>query len=221
MTAPALFLAERGIEVIGVDPAGASLEVARAKPGGDRVRRVHCDVTALPPPRVDPATMTANVARAIIDPEAWRDTLRGAHTVLRSGGRPVSETRDPARRAWEEWNREESHRVTDVPGVGAVESRGGATEVGGPLVAFRWTYVLGADGQVLTSDSTLRFRERREVEADLDGSGLTVEGVRDAPGRPGRELVFVTRRPRTGGERSGGPTAAGVTPRRCGRGAGR
>jgi len=33
----ALMLAERGVKVIGVNPAGASLDEARAKPGADRV----------------------------------------------------------------------------------------------------------------------------------------------------------------------------------------
>lgn len=65
--------------------------------------------------------MTANVAQAIVDPQTWRRTLRGAHEALRPGGHPVFETRDPARRAWEECNRETSYRVTDVPGAGAVE----------------------------------------------------------------------------------------------------
>ncbi|WP_309059640.1 class I SAM-dependent methyltransferase [Streptomyces sp.] len=191
----ALLLADRGIEVVGVDPAEASLEVARDKPGGDRVRWIHGDATALPPLRVDLATMTANVAQEITEPDAWRGTLRGAHEALRPGGRLVFETRDPARRAWEEWTRERSYRVTDVPGTGAVESWVEVTGVAGPLVTFRWTYVFAADGQVLTSDSTLRFRERQEVEADLTGQGYVVEGVRDAPDRPGREFVFVARRP--------------------------
>ena len=51
------------------------------------------------------------------------------------------------------------------------------------------------DGDVLTSDSTLRFRERPEVERDLAAAGYVLEDVRDAPDRPGRELVFVARRP--------------------------
>jgi len=33
----ALMLAEPGVKVIGVNPAGASLDVARAKPGADRM----------------------------------------------------------------------------------------------------------------------------------------------------------------------------------------
>ncbi|CAM5415351.1 SAM-dependent methyltransferase OS=Streptomyces violarus OX=67380 GN=FHS41_000677 PE=4 SV=1 [Streptomyces violarus] len=65
----------------------------------------------------------------------------------------------------------------------------------GPLVTFRWTYVFASDGQVLTSESTLRFRERDEVEAELVAQGYVVDGVRDAPDRPGREFVFVARRP--------------------------
>ncbi|OUD05091.1 class I SAM-dependent methyltransferase [Streptomyces swartbergensis] len=195
----ALLLAERGVDVVGVDPAGASLEVARGKPGGERVRWIHGDATALPPLTADLATMTGNAAQAVVDPEDWRRTLRGVREALRPGGRFVFETRIPARRAWEEWNREATHTATDVPGVGAVESWVDLLDVSGPLVTFRWTYVFASDGQVLTSDSTLRFREREEVEAELVAQGYAVEGVRDAPDRPGREFVFVARRPRTAG----------------------
>ncbi|POX36914.1 SAM-dependent methyltransferase [Streptomyces sp. Ru73] len=191
----ALLLAARGIEVTGVDPARASLDVARGKPGGERVRWLCGDATALPPLQVDLATMTANAAQEITDPRAWRATLRGIFEALRPGGRLVFETRDPARRAWERWNRDVSYGVTEVPGVGAVESWVEVTAVARPLVTFRWTYVFASDGQVLTSESTLCFRERREVEADLAAQGFVVEEVRDAPDRPGLELVFIARRP--------------------------
>ncbi|MEV5311348.1 class I SAM-dependent methyltransferase [Streptomyces sp. NPDC052610] len=203
----ALLLAERGVDVVGVDPAGASLDVARAKPGAERVRWVHGDVTALLPLRADLATMTGNVAQAITGPEAWRRTLRGAHRALRPGGHLVLETRDPARRAWEEWTRDASRRVTPVPGVGAVDNWVEVTAVDGPLVTLRWTFVFDSDGQALTSDSTLRFRERDEVAADLAAHGYVVEDVRDAPDRPGREFVFVAR---AAGSAEGDGSARGV-----------
>ncbi|MEU3302085.1 class I SAM-dependent methyltransferase [Streptomyces sp. NPDC006678] len=191
----ALLLADRGIEVVGVDPALASIDVARAKPGSERVRWICGDATDLPQLQVDLATMTANVAQAIADPRTWQQTLRGAYEALRPGGHLVFETRDPARRAWEEWTRENSHRVTEIPGVGSVESWVQLIEVSRALVTFRWTYVFAADGQVLTSDSTLRFREREEIERDLVANGYVVADVRDAPDRPGREFVFLARRP--------------------------
>ncbi|XKK61711.1 class I SAM-dependent methyltransferase [Streptomyces sp. ARC32] len=191
----ALLLAGRGRDVVGVDPAGASIDVARSKAGAGRVRWIRGDATALPALRVDLATMTANVAQEITGRAAWLGTLRGAYEALRPGGHLVFETRDPARRAWERWTREHTHRVAEVPGTGTVESWCRLLDVSGPLVTFRWTYVFGADGAVLTSDSTLRFRERDEVAADLTEQGYAVREVRGAPDREGREFVFVARRP--------------------------
>ena len=184
----ALLLADRGYEVTGVDPARASLDVARNKPGAERVRWIDGDATQLPPMQVDLATMTGNAAQAIVEEAAWHGTLRGASEALRPSGHLVFETRDPARRAWTEWNRAETHRVTEV-----AETWIDLLEVDGSLVRFRGTYVF-PDGEVLTSDSTLRFRARDEVEADLIANGYVVDEVRGAPDRPGRELVFFARR---------------------------
>jgi SAM-dependent methyltransferase len=191
----ALLLADRGLEVTGVDPARGSLDVARAKPNARRARWIHGDATALPSMQVDLATMTANVAQAIVAPAAWEATLRGIYDALRPGGHLVFETRDPAYRAWREWNRAASYRTIEIPGVGAVENWVDLIDVSEPLVTFRWTWVFASDCQVLTSDSTLRFRERDEVEVALIAHGYTVDEIRDAPDRPCRELVFFTSRP--------------------------
>ncbi|MGW4669099.1 class I SAM-dependent methyltransferase [Streptomyces sp. NPDC004324] len=191
----ALLLAARGIEVVGIDPAPASIVVARGKAGGERVRWICGEAADLPPLQVDLATMTANVAQAVVEPRGWRETLRGARQALRPGGRLVFETRDPAARAWEEWTREDSYRVSEIPGVGSVEYWVELLDVSAPLVMFRQVYVFASDGQVLTSDSTLRFRERNEVERDLVTHGFVLDDVREAPDRPGREFVFLARRP--------------------------
>ena len=191
----ALMLAGRGITVTGVDPAAGSLGVARAKPGAGAVTWIEGDATTLPPLAVDLATMTANVAQAIVEPSAWEGTLTRVHAALRPGGRLVFETRRPSRRAWEQWTREASYQVSDLPGVGRVETWVEVDHVDGPLVSFTGTWVFATDGQVLTSPSTLRFREQGEVEAALAAHDFVVEDVREAPDRPGRELVFQARRP--------------------------
>lgn len=191
----ALLLADRGLKVIGVDPAGGSLDVARAKPRSQSVTWIHGDATALPPMQVDLVTMTANVAQAIADPPDWEGTLHGVYAALRPGGHFVFETRDPAYRAWQEWNRAASYGITEIPGVGAVASWVDVIDVSGPLVSFRWTWVFASDRDVLTSDSTLRFRARDEVEAGLVQHGYAVDEVRGAADRPGREFVFFARRP--------------------------
>ncbi len=192
----ALLLSALGFDVVGVDPAAGSLRIARAKPDAHRVTWIHGDATSIPMLSFDLATMTGNVAQAIVRPEDWRKTLRQIHQALRPGGRLVFETRDPAFRGWEEWNRSASYSVKEIDGVGSVESWVEVTRVDRPLVSFRWTWVFAADGEVLTSDSTLRFREREELAAELVEHGFIVEEVRDAPDRPRREFVFLAERPR-------------------------
>jgi len=194
----ALLLAARGLDVVGVDPAAASLTMARGKPGADRVRWLDGDVRAVasaqPPVRVDLATMTGNVAQAIVDPADWDATLRGVHDALRPGGHVVLESRDPAAEGWTEWNRGTTLRVVDVPGEGPVTGWVDLTAAELPLVRFRHTWVFDLDGATLTSDSTLRFRGREEVAGSLAEHGFTVLDVRDAADRPGLEMVFVARR---------------------------
>jgi SAM-dependent methyltransferase len=190
----ACLLASRGLTVTAVDPAGASLEVARTKPGAGRVRWVHGHLTDLPLLQVDLATMTANVAQVFLTDEDWASTLRAAHAALRPGGRLVFETRDPAAKAWLEWNRERSQKHTVIPGVGRVDAWVEVIDVSGDLVSFRWTFAFESDGALLTSDSTLRFRHRDEMVASLSAAGYLLDEVREAADRPGCEMVFIARR---------------------------
>ena len=191
----AITLAGRGIDVIGVDPAGASIDVARAKPGADRVTWIHGDATVIPASvSVDAVTMTANVAQVFVTDDDWLATLAAIHAALRPGGRLIFESRDPARRAWEGWTEERTRSTTEIPGIGRVTDWVQVTDVDGDLVTFESPNVFEADGTVITSRSTLRFRSRDQIESSLTRSGFLVDGVRDAPDRPGRELVFVARR---------------------------
>lgn len=187
-------LACLGYTVTGVDPALASLEIARSKPYADRVTWVHGTMADLPPaPGADLATMLGNVAQVFTSDSEWASVLSAAHDALRPGGYLVFETRDPAKKAWLAWNPGQSRRHADIPGIGPVETWNEVTAADGELVTFRGTTVFKADGAVLTSDSTLRFRSREAVAASLSAAGFTVQDVRDAPDRPGLEFVFIAR----------------------------
>lgn len=194
----ALLLADRGLTVTGVDPAGASVDVARAKPGAEGVTWVVGEAGAALPLQVDLVTMTANVAQVLTTEAAFCEVLAAARDALRPGGHLAFETRVVARRAWEGWTREASDGVTDVSGVGPVRSWHEVvrTEEGpdGLLVTFDAMNVL-PDGTELASSSTLRFPTRDQVENSLAATGFELVDVRDAPDRPGLEWVFVARRP--------------------------
>jgi hypothetical protein len=135
--------------------------------------------------------MTGNVAQVFLADAEWDAVLGAARRVLRPGGRLVFETRDPTRRAWLEWNRQDTYLKAACAGIGTVEAWHDVTDVSAGLVTFQTTYVFESDGAVLTSDSTLRFRTMEEVTDSLSAAGFTVAEVRDAPDRPGREFVFI------------------------------
>ena len=191
----ACLLAAKGLTVVGVDPALASLDVARVKPGAERVRWLAGDATTLPELSVDVALMTANVAQVFLSDEVWLATLRGVWAALRPGGHLIFETRNPKRRAWESWNRDDSYAEFDTASAGRVGRWADLIQVDGQLVTFRATVRFERSGDVMTSDSTLRFRERPEIEADLQAAGFSLLDVRDAPDRPGMEFVFIAERP--------------------------
>jgi len=190
----ACLLSERGLDVVGVDPAEASLDVARGKPGANDVRWVSGDATTLPPLSIDMALMTGNVAQVFLDDANWRTTLAGIAAAVGESGTLVFETRQPALRDWERWTRDQSQRRVDIPLVGVVETWVELTDVSLPLVSFRHTYRFESDHAVLTSDSTLRFRNIEEVTSSLADTGWHLDETRDAPDRPGKEYVCIASR---------------------------
>jgi len=169
--------------------------VAKTKQWSDRVRWIHGNALELPPLEVDLVTMTANVAQVFLTDAEWKETLLAIREVLRPGGRLVFETRKPESQAWLEWNKEKTYQRVDVPKCGIVEGWVDVINVRDSFVSFRWTYVFEKDGAIITSDSTLRFRSLKEITESLIEVGMSVEDVRDAPDRPGREHVFIARRP--------------------------
>jgi hypothetical protein len=127
------------------------------------------------------------VAQVFVSDEDWYATLRAIRTCLRPGGWFVFETQRSEVRDWETWDLAPSP-VAMPDGRTAVVSCT-VTDVAPPLVTFEGSTAIGEE--IMRSTSTLRFRERNELERDLSRYGFNVLDVRDAPDRPGKEMVFL------------------------------
>ncbi|MGN6694752.1 MAG: class I SAM-dependent methyltransferase, partial [Aquihabitans sp.] len=128
-------LALAGTDVVGVDPAQASLDVALLKPGADRVRWVLGTAADVGSIGADLAVMTGNVAQVFLADEDWTAVLGAIRSALRSGGWLAFEARDPARRAWEGWTPKRTRRTIDVPDVGPVTAWTELVSVDEPFVS--------------------------------------------------------------------------------------
>ncbi|MCU0493360.1 MAG: class I SAM-dependent methyltransferase [Chloroflexaceae bacterium] len=168
-------LAAAGRRVIGVDPSPAMLAYARRKPGAERVAWVEGDSSALGTPAADLAMMTGNVAQVFLTDDEWATTLRHMHQALRPGGYLAFESRNPAARAWEQWNRETTYEKSYTP-FGVVEEWLELVHVGDGRVRFE-AYNVFDTGETLVVPSELRFRTLEEITRSLTSTGFSVAHV--------------------------------------------
>jgi ubiquinone/menaquinone biosynthesis C-methylase UbiE len=190
----ACMLAERERTVVAVDPAAASLAVARRKPHADRVQWVEGTASELPAIESDLVTMTGNVAQVFLTDDEWLDVLRCARRALRPSGHLAFEARRPEARAWTGWTKRQTERRVPIGTDAWVCTWIDLISADLPFVSFRHVFRFEHEDEVLTSTSTLRFRTHDEIARALAMAGFTIDDVREAPDRPGLEHVFIATR---------------------------
>ncbi|GAA2408000.1 class I SAM-dependent methyltransferase [Nonomuraea africana] len=192
----ALGMAAAGHQVTGVDPARASIEAARRKPGAERVTWIEGTAEVLPERSFDVVVMTSHVAQVFVDDDAWHRTLTAVGRSLVPGGRLVFDSRDPRDRGWERWNPVDSRRQVSLPDGREVEVWTEVTTVQDGAVSFAGHYSF--PDEELVSTSTLRFRSEDELRASLAAAGFTVERIyggwsRQAVGEGDGEFLVIAR----------------------------
>jgi SAM-dependent methyltransferase len=192
-----LALAAAGHTVTGVDPARASLDAARRKPGAATVTWIEGTSAVLSEQPFGIAVMTSHVAQFLVTDEEWDRTLADIRRALVPGGRLVFDTRDPLDRAWDRWNPVDSRRRVALPDGGDVEMWTEVTAVRDGLVDFTIHYRFSDDTE-LASTATLRFRAEAEVRTSLQALGFAVEAVyggwgREPVGQGDGELLVVAK----------------------------
>ncbi len=192
-------LAAAGCTVTGVDPAAAMLSIAQSRPGSETVAWVHGEASALSPASADLVVMTGHVAQVFVEEANWDGLLAQVSRVVRRGDHLAFETRNPAAETWRGWTREASFGTFRLQDGSSFDSWVQLVDATHERVTFDAHSVFATDGSELVSRSTLRFRERDEVESTLDRAGFTVQTVHGdwdrSPASPGSpELIFVARR---------------------------
>ena len=194
----ALGMMAAGHTVTGIDPASASLDAARAKPGAGEVTWVEGTSALLGPACFDVAVMTSHVAQFFVDDAEWTGVLADLARALVPGGILVFDARDPDARAWERWSPHDSRRRVVLSGDRVVHAWTEVVGLDNGAVTFTHHYSMPG-GDELVSTATLRFRSEHDVRQALAAAGFAVEHVyggwlREPVGAPDGEFLFVCRR---------------------------
>lgn len=170
-------LAARGMHVTGVDPAAAMLELARGRPGAERVTWVQGLAADVPDTSADLVVMSGHTAQLVVADGDWHATLRNCRRALRDGGHLAFETRDPAAQAWRGWSPATTREVLPHPDGGRYEAwvevvHESPDDTGTTVVLHGHTVL--PSGEHVVVPETLRFRSQERLAADLDDAGLGV-----------------------------------------------
>lgn len=160
--------------LVGIDPAGAMLDVARAAPVD--VDWVSGDLASVSwDERFDLVVMTGHAFQVFTADDEIRTALAAIRSVLKVGGRFAFETRNPLIREWDRWTLDRPIERSGPDGSTVLYSRRVVTPVVGDLVRFTQTYASPHwDGPKISS-STLRFLDAGSVTAFLSAAGFYVE----------------------------------------------
>lgn len=159
-------IAAAGHAVTGVDPAKASLDEARSKPGADEVTWVEGTSTVLADTAFETAVMTSHVGQFFTDDVHFSGTLTDLKRALVPGGRLVLDSRDPPYRRWERWNPVDSRHQVKLGDGSEVNIWTEVTNVYGDIVDFTHHYVW-PNSEELTSTASLRFRTESALREAL------------------------------------------------------
>jgi SAM-dependent methyltransferase len=180
-------LADLGKNVIGVEPGEAAMNLARRKPGADRVQWIVGDAAAMPACDADVVTMTGNVPEQMSD-DQWTAALAASYRALRPGGHIVFGNRNIQTQAWltspeyalrsAPGSKNRGTRVDSTP-AGPVHHWLEVTDLTPETFTFRWTFLLERTGDELTWETTFRVRTVDQIVGALEAASFAVADVRD------------------------------------------
>lgn len=187
-------LARHGHRVTGADPAPVMLDVARHRPGAERVEWIEASAVDLRlEGRYDLVVMTGHVFQVFLEDEEIAAVLGRLRRHLGPGGRAAFETRNPTARIWERWAPEVPRRI-EAAGIGVVESHREVTSVEGEIVAYEHHMRYGDARRV--NGNRMRFVPREKLAGFLaaaEFTDVTLYGDwdRSPPGPERPELIVV------------------------------
>ncbi|OOC54009.1 MULTISPECIES: class I SAM-dependent methyltransferase [Nocardiopsis] len=156
--------------LVGVDPAQAMLEVARARTD---ITWTHGDLsTHAWEGEFDLVTMTGHAFQELRTDTEATAALTAMRRALAPGALAAFETRNPAARAWQRWTTDHPQHATTPQGVPITDVNDATPPTPEGSVSFTSTTTSPAWDTPLLTHSTLRFMDAHHLDRLLRRAGL-------------------------------------------------
>jgi ubiquinone/menaquinone biosynthesis C-methylase UbiE len=163
--------------VVGVDPAKAMLDIARAKTFGTNIEWVEGDARELRLDRqFDLVLLTGHAFQVFLSEADQRAVLKTIANHLAPNGRFIFDSRNPLAEEWLEWGHEESMRKLMHPQFGKVDAWNTARhDPATNNVIYTTGYLVSATGRLLTAESHIQFSSQLGLSTMIAECGLQVD----------------------------------------------
>lgn len=163
--------------IVGVDPAAAMLDIARMRPGGDRVTWVQGDARSVRlGARFDLVVLTGHVFQVFLETGDQRAVLATIAAHLKQGGRFIFDSRNPASGIKENRARHDAVRRFEHPRLGEVEAWNVSSyDPHTCVLTYENGYRLLRTGQDYSGSARIRYTSQEELADLIRSAGLTVE----------------------------------------------
>lgn len=167
--------AETGAQVVAVDPAGAMLDLARAKPGARQVRWIEADARGIDLGQgFDLIVMTGHAFQVFLTDADRAACLSAIARHLAPEGHFIFDMRNPARREWEEWRPTASRRRFRDPMLGeALAWNDVSWDERAEVVTYQTVYE--TPRETFRAASRIGFLGRDRLAGLVAAAGLTVD----------------------------------------------
>lgn len=162
--------------VTGVDPAAAMLDIARQRPGGEKVTWVQADARSLRlDARFDLVLLTGHAFQVFLTSDDQMAALLAIAAHLTPNGRFIFDSRNPAIGVSENRDQANTLRQLNHPQLGLIEAWNESVyDTETAILAYENGYRICSSGREFSAPAKIRYTPQTEMAQMIAATGLVV-----------------------------------------------